>query len=205
MTVVSDQWSEVSFNQKHRSPHPITDHRLLITAALWYSSHSLRRNSVRSFLTPFLCISLLLAKPIAVAQTVDEQEIPKILKDAVDSRRTVGIVVGIIDAGGSKVFSYGKTGKTDADVNGNSVFEIGSVSKTFTATLLADMAERAEVSLNDPITKYLPGTVKVPTRGGKEHASRTGNPQVRTPAHAHQFSSRRCSESICRLYCGENV
>jgi CubicO group peptidase (beta-lactamase class C family) len=111
---------------------------------------------------------LLLAKPFAVAQSVDEKDIPKILKDAVDSIRTVGIVVGIIDAGGSKVFSYGKAGKTGADVDGNSVFEIGSVSKTFTATLLADMAERGEVSLNDPISKYLPRTVKVPTRGGKE-------------------------------------
>lgn len=123
---------------------------------------------MRSFPTIFLCTSLLLAKPFAVAQSVDEKDIPKILKDAVDSIRTVGIVVGIIDAGGSKVFSYGKAGKTGADVDGNSVFEIGSVSKTFTATLLADMAERGEVSLNDPISKYLPRTVKVPTRGGKE-------------------------------------
>src|SRR5262249_5931730 len=53
-------------------------------------------------------------------------------------------------------------------VNGDSVFEIGSVTKVFTAILLADMVERGEVSLNDPISKYLPESVKTPTRDGKE-------------------------------------
>lgn len=47
------------------------------------------------------------------------------------------------------------------------MFEIGSVTKTFTATLLADMVKRGQVSLDDPISKYLPDTVVVPSRGGK--------------------------------------
>jgi CubicO group peptidase (beta-lactamase class C family) len=36
-------------------------------------------------------------------------------------------------------------------------FQIGSVTKVFTALVLADMAERGEVHLSDPAARYLPG------------------------------------------------
>ena len=52
--------------------------------------------------------------------------------------------------------------------DGETIFEIGSVTKVFTALLLSDMALRGEVKLNDPISKYLPATVHVPTRNGKQ-------------------------------------
>lgn len=42
------------------------------------------------------------------------------------------------------------------------IFQIGSVTKVFTALLLADMAERGEVNLSDPAASYLPG----PARNG---------------------------------------
>jgi len=53
-------------------------------------------------------------------------------------------------------------------VDGDSVFEIGSITKVFTAVLLADMVERGEVRLDDPISKYLPAGVRAPARNGKE-------------------------------------
>ena len=37
------------------------------------------------------------------------------------------------------------------------IFQVGSVTKVFTALLLADMAERGEVHLSDPAASYLPG------------------------------------------------
>lgn len=37
------------------------------------------------------------------------------------------------------------------------IFQVGSVTKVFTALLLADMAERGEVRLADPAARYLPG------------------------------------------------
>jgi CubicO group peptidase (beta-lactamase class C family) len=80
-----------------------------------------------------------------------------------------GIVVGMVDERGSRIIGYGKLDNgTDQEVNGDTVFEIGSVTKTFTALLLQDMIERGEMKLNDPVTKYLPGSVKLPSRGGKE-------------------------------------
>jgi D-alanyl-D-alanine-carboxypeptidase/D-alanyl-D-alanine-endopeptidase len=53
-------------------------------------------------------------------------------------------------------------------LDGNTVFEIGSITKVFTASLLADMAARGEVKLDDPVAKYLPSTVRMPSRGGRQ-------------------------------------
>ena len=44
----------------------------------------------------------------------------------------------------------------------NSAFEIGSVSKTLTSTLLADLVERGQADLDDPLADYLPAGTAVP-------------------------------------------
>lgn len=115
-----------------------------------------------------LVFSLFFTSVLSMASAVDPKEIQQILKDAVDNKRTVGIVVGIIDANGKNIYSYGKTSSDGRNVDGDTVFEIGSVTKTFTATLLADMVKRGLVSLDDPVAKYLPKNVKMPSRAGKE-------------------------------------
>ncbi len=99
-------------------------------------------------------------------------DIQQYLKDCVDKeKRTPGIVVGILDEKGSRVFAYGKTtaGSTN-EVNGDTLFEIGSITKVFTSLTLAEMVERGEVKLDDPISKFLPAAVKAPTRNGKQIA-----------------------------------
>jgi CubicO group peptidase (beta-lactamase class C family) len=50
------------------------------------------------------------------------------------------------------------------------VFEIGSITKAFTALLLADMAGRGEVGLDDPAARHLPDGVAMPERGGRQIA-----------------------------------
>src|SRR5262249_13717393 len=52
--------------------------------------------------------------------------------------------------------------------DGDTLFEIGSITKTFTAALLADMVAKGEVKLYDPVANYLPSKVKMPGRGGKQ-------------------------------------
>jgi len=84
-------------------------------------------------------------------------------------KKDVGIVVGIVDEHGSSIVSCGKMDNgTDQPVNGDTLFEIGSFTKTFTTLLLQDMIERGEMKLDDPVAKYLPKSVKMPTRNGKE-------------------------------------
>src|SRR5258708_35415645 len=121
-------------------------------------------------LTLLLSLILLPAHVTRAQAGTTDDEIKKILQDRIDvARKSVGIVVGLVDEHGTRLISYGKPSKTsDQTVNADSAFEIGSVTKVFTATLLADMVERGEVSLNDAISKYLPKSVKTPTRNGKE-------------------------------------
>ena len=97
-------------------------------------------------------------------------EIREILRERVDKdKKTVGIVVGVINDKGSQVIGYGRLDKNNKkEVDGNTVFEIGSITKVFTTLLLAEMAEKGELSLEDRIAKFLPDSVKVPTKDGKE-------------------------------------
>jgi CubicO group peptidase (beta-lactamase class C family) len=80
-----------------------------------------------------------------------------------------GMVIGILDHRGSKVFGAGKLDNgTDQQVNGDTIFEVGSVTKVFTALLALDMDRRGEMKLDDPVAQYLPQRVKVPAYQGKE-------------------------------------
>src|SRR5688572_3644637 len=81
----------------------------------------------------------------------------------------IGFVVGIVNENGARLVSYGKLDNgTDQEVNGDTVFEIGSDTKTFTALLLQDMVDRGEMKLDDPVAHYLPEAVTMPIRNGKE-------------------------------------
>jgi CubicO group peptidase (beta-lactamase class C family) len=69
----------------------------------------------------------------------------------------MGIVVGVLDEKGPRVVAYGDTGGSDRRaLNGDTAFEIASVSKVFTALLLADMVRTGDLALTDPAAKYLP-------------------------------------------------
>src|SRR5580698_8620594 len=99
-----------------------------------------------------------------------DSEIRGILRQRVDEfHQSVGIVVGMIGPDGRKVVSYGALEKGDPRVlNGDTVFEIGSVTKVFTSLLLSDMVQRGQVALTDPVSKYLPASVSMPQRNGKQ-------------------------------------
>ncbi len=116
-----------------------------------------------------LILHLCLFQAISNAQT--NTEILSILRERVEvSRVNQSIVVGIIDEKGVRFTSFGKASqKTGAkNVDENTIFEIGSVTKAFTGTLLAEAVRRGEVKLDDPLSKYLPPTLKTPTRNGVE-------------------------------------
>lgn len=78
------------------------------------------------------------------------------MKEAIDSiisplltrYRNIGIVVGIIDGEQTAIFGYGEVGETHPMVpDGGTLFEIGSITKVFTALLLASMVEEGLVAL----------------------------------------------------------
>jgi D-alanyl-D-alanine-carboxypeptidase/D-alanyl-D-alanine-endopeptidase len=82
---------------------------------------------------------------------------------------TSAMVIGLIDENGTNVYSAGKLDNgTNGKVNGETVFFIGSLTKTFTTLAFLDMVERGEVKIDDPLSKYLPPSVKVPTYQGRQ-------------------------------------
>ena len=117
-----------------------------------------------------LAILITLLGPVAAsAQFPSDSVIRAVLRDRVDNGRSAGIVLGLLDADGrTRVIAYNEHKHGEGDFSARTIFEIGSITKTFTAAILADMVAGNEVKLDDPVAKYLPGSVKVPVRGGKE-------------------------------------
>jgi serine-type D-Ala-D-Ala carboxypeptidase/endopeptidase len=105
----------------------------------------------------------------ASAETPPDEAIHAILKQRIDvDQHGTGIVAGVLDASGRRLIAYGRPDTPDERaLDGDTVFEIGSITKVFTALLLADMVHRGEVALADPVARYLPAEVKMPERGGK--------------------------------------
>ncbi|MCE7995238.1 MAG: beta-lactamase family protein [Roseivirga sp.] len=99
---------------------------------------------------------------------VISEKVKKSIRKRVESGTNPGIVLGVIDEQGVRYFSYGlKSLNTRDSVNEQSVFEIGSISKTFTGILLADLVLKGELSLNDPVQNLLPDGINAPTRNGE--------------------------------------
>jgi serine-type D-Ala-D-Ala carboxypeptidase/endopeptidase len=77
------------------------------------------------------------------------------------------IVVGVITPNGTRVYSYGNISEANSTkVNGDTIFDTASITKIFTTTLLDDMVKQGLVNLDDPIERYLPTNVKIPTYNG---------------------------------------
>ena len=104
--------------------------------------------------------------------SISDDDVRAILAARVDALTAgaggVGIVVGRLNAGGRRVLSAGHLdiGKR-RPVDGDTLFEIGSVTKAFTALLLADMTTRGELRLEDRVLSHLAPGTKVPERNGR--------------------------------------
>ena len=107
--------------------------------------------------------------PVSMSgQTMADDAISAMISKRVQSGAITGIVAAMIDGQGKRhVLSAGTSDVAGLPLDEHAVFEIGSVTKTFTATILADMVLKGEISLDDPIQKYLPATVTVPSRNGR--------------------------------------
>ena len=83
---------------------------------------------------------------------------PRVAAFPDSGKHGAGIVVGLLDANGKRRI-------VAAGVDAGAVFEIGSITKVFTASVLSDMVARREVKLDDPVANYLPRAVHMPVRG----------------------------------------
>lgn len=120
-----------------------------------------------SVLIPAMIVAPALSAQGTAAQALSDSAARTLIAQRVDAGMGVGIVAGLLDGTGTRVVSYGQSG-TGRPLDGRTVFEIGSISKVFTALVLADMVRAGEVALDDPVAKYLPATVTVPARSGRQ-------------------------------------
>lgn len=118
--------------------------------------------------TAVACAVLVSTAPLGAQAFPDDDAIQSILSQRIEQGRGVGLVVGVLEANGSaRVVVAGSAGEGARSLSDRTLFEIGSVTKTFTGALLAEMARRGEVSLDDPVARYLPASVRMPTRNGR--------------------------------------
>jgi CubicO group peptidase (beta-lactamase class C family) len=95
-----------------------------------------------------------------------DAEIEALIDARIAPRAGQGLVVGVLGPEGRCVVARGPAGAAAFD--GDTVFEIGSISKVFTALILADMAAKGQVSLDDPAERYLPDGARMPERNGRK-------------------------------------
>lgn len=73
---------------------------------------------------------------------------------------TQSLSVAVFHKNKYKTFLYGETEKGNNTLpTENTLYEIGSITKVFTATLLADLVTRDVIQLDDSITRFLPDSV----------------------------------------------
>ncbi len=128
------------------------------------------------------------------------------IQNRIDNGISPSIVVGVIDNKGPRYYCFGKKSLTDSAVNEHTVYEIGSISKVFTGILLAHQNEAGMVDITDPAQRYLPSTVQVPKRGGKEitlgnlsdHTS--GLPRMPDNFNPKDFSNPYADYTVEQMY-----
>jgi D-alanyl-D-alanine-carboxypeptidase/D-alanyl-D-alanine-endopeptidase len=89
--------------------------------------------------------------PIALAdlkQALDAEFAPIVRDGLLKDSTGCGVAIGIIDHGHRRIFTYGAA-------RADSIFQIGSVTKTFTGLALAQLASQGKVKLDEPIRPIL--------------------------------------------------
>jgi serine-type D-Ala-D-Ala carboxypeptidase/endopeptidase len=102
------------------------------------------------------------------SNTTLPKEVVKSIEKRIELGLNPSIVIGIVDKDGMHFFNFGKKSASDSAADEHTIYEIGSITKTFTAILLAQQEIDGKLKIDDPIKNYLPSEVKVPQRGTKE-------------------------------------
>lgn len=94
--------------------------------------------------------------------------IDDLARERVGKGETPGIVVAVYKDGKTTYYAQGYADiATKRSVDSKTLFEIGSITKTFTTTVIAQQAQEGKIKLSDPIQTKLPAEAAVPVRGEK--------------------------------------
>jgi beta-lactamase class C len=100
---------------------------------------------------------LLLGTAPGFAQVPDKSSIDAAARTFMERTSAPGLAIGIVTPDGAKVFSYGVASKeTGTPVDERTLFEVGSISKTFTVALAAYAAETGALRWDASPGRYIP-------------------------------------------------
>lgn len=114
------------------------------------------------------------SNPSNISKENTASTILKEFKDTADKHlkngsKDISIVTGVISPTSSDISSYGNLSRSNPiKVNGDTLFDIASITNTFTTLLLSDMIEKGEVKPNDTLKAFLPSNVTLPTSNGQK-------------------------------------
>jgi D-alanyl-D-alanine-carboxypeptidase/D-alanyl-D-alanine-endopeptidase len=114
------------------------------------------------------CIALVTAPPCAVAGLEElGPDIRALAQPLLDGGHVPGMAIGILKGGERITLGVGRV-RLDAEgvPTSDTLYEIGSISKVFTATLLADAHLRGLLSIDDPLAKFVPEDSDAPEFDG---------------------------------------
>lgn len=125
---------------------------------------------MKSYQARFLLTVMLLVCLLDGCKKSSSSPIEALIKERIDKKYNVGIVVAVVEPNATQFYSCGKVSKTDdaAAVNEKTVFPIASITKVFTTLLLADDIVQGLARLNDPANNFLPNSAKLPNYEGFE-------------------------------------
>lgn len=114
------------------------------------------------------CIALVTAAPSAVAGLEDlGPDIRALAMPLLDGEHVPGMAIGILKGGERFTLGIGRVRMdTDGAPTADTLYEIGSISKVFTATLLADAHQRGLLSIDDPLAKFVSEDSEAPEFDG---------------------------------------
>ncbi|MGU9857459.1 class C beta-lactamase [Pseudomonas sp. LF245] len=105
----------------------------------------------------FSAIALLLGAGQCLAATDLRAVVDASVKPLMQQQSIPGLVVGVLQDGKMQYFNYGVANQDGRQpVSENTLFEIGSVSKTLTATLAGYAVATGQLTLSAPASQYLP-------------------------------------------------
>jgi serine-type D-Ala-D-Ala carboxypeptidase/endopeptidase len=160
-----------------------------------------------------LIVTCLLTATYTVFGQMSMDSIKTFIEKQVANKMSNSIIVGIVDVNGKHIVSAGvKSGENPTLPDENTIYELGSVGKLFTTLMMADMGLKNELNYNDPISKYLPKTVKIPTKNGKEITSlhlsthRSGLPRMPYNIDPENLDNPMADYTVNQLYeCVSNI